>query len=176
MKHFLLKSMRKTNFGSIIAKYMVAAVAVSAYWVAGSNDAQASCRAYGPQPGMYVNVDPNTREITRFRLNFSCNDVIAIPADATPAEREAIRRRAGARWSLQMWGKCHPRDCAWGTAAARPAPSGSVENLLARYNQGFAQRRVVLRLYASRVQLIVTSRYRDGRPTRKTSSFFRRTG
>lgn len=160
----------------LAANAALAAAAVVAHGVVFPDEAQALCRAYGPQPGVYQNVDRNTREITRFRLDYRCNDTIAIPVDATPAEREAARRRLGASWTVHLWGKCHPRDCDWGATAARTMPVGGVENLLANYDQGFAERRVVLREHRGRVQLILTSRYRDGRPLRKTSAFFARVG
>lgn len=160
----------------LAANSALAAGAVVAYGVVLPDAAQAMCRAYGPQPGVYHNVDPNTREITRFVLDYRCNDTIALPVDATPAEREAARRRIGAHWTVRLWGQCHPHDCDWGTTAARSMPVGGVENLLASYDQGFAKRRVVLRKQGGRVQLILTSRYDDGRPPRKTSSFFTRVG
>ena len=174
MKHTLSKMINRAFAGAILTKYMFAAVTVASYGLIVANDAQAACRAYGPQPGLYVNVDRNTQEVTRFRLTYTCNDAIAIPADATPAEREAILQRSGESWSLQMWGKCHPRDCAWGATTARPSPVGRVQNLSASYNQGFVRRFIVLRPNGSRVQLVLSSRYRDGRAARNTSSFFRR--
>ena len=53
-------------------------------------------------------------------------------------------------------------------------PAGNAENIVAHYDQGFATRRVVMRMRGDRLQLILTSTYRDGRPRRKTSSWFYR--
>ncbi len=162
--------------GMAVAKFFAIAAVVTAVNVFNIGDAQALCRAYGPQSGSWVNTDRNTREITRLRINYSCNDTAAIPVDATPAERAEILSRVGANWTVRLWGKCHPRDCSWGSASARPMPSGGIQNLYAAYNQGFATRRIVMRQQGNRLQLILTSAYRDGRPTRKTSSWFFRTG
>ncbi len=161
-------------FGEALAKLAMVAAIVIAATTLDPAPAEAMCRAYGPPSGSWVNVDPETREITRIRINYSCNDTLAIPADATPEEIAERRARLGQNWSVQMWGKCHPRDCAWGGASAEPMPIGGIQNIVARYDQGFAKRRAVMRMNGSRMQLILTSTYNDGRPTRKTSSWFTR--
>ncbi len=158
--------------GAALGKFVAAAAVVTTLAAVDATPAQAMCRAYGPPSGAWVNVDPGTREITRIRINYSCNDTLAIPADATPEEIAELRSRLGQHWSVQMWGKCHPRDCAWGGASAEPMPVGGIQNIVARYDQGFAKRRAVMRMKGSRMQLILTSTYNDGRPTRKTSSWF----
>ena len=162
--------------GVAVTKFLAIAAVATAVNIYDTGEAQALCAAYGPQSGFWVNVDPNTREITRIRIHYSCNDTLAIPADATPAERDALRSRLGQAWTVRLWGKCHPRDCSWGGANAEAMPVGGMENIIARYDQGFASRRVVMRMRGERMQLILTSTYRDGRPTRKTSSWFYRTG
>lgn len=158
--------------GAAVSKFVAAAAVATTLAAFDATPAQAMCRAYGPPSGSWVNVDPDTREITRIRINYSCNDTLAIPADATPEEVERLRDRLGQHWSVQMWGKCHPRDCAWGGASAEPMPVGGAQNIVARYDQGFAKRRAVMRMNGGRMQLILTSTYNDGRPTRKTSSWF----
>lgn len=160
--------------GAGITKFLAAAAMVTAVNAFDAGPAEASCLAYGPRSGSWVNVDPNTREITRIRIQFKCNDVLAIPEGATPAQVAELRSRLGRKWTVRLWGKCHPRDCSWGGANAEPMPVGGAENLLARYDQGFATRRAVMRMNGSRMQLILTSTYRDGRAPRKTSSWFYR--
>ena len=134
--------------------------------------AEASCRANGPTPGTWINVNQRTRGVRRFYLGFECNDFVRIPSDATPAERARLLSQVGPRWTVHLWGKCHPRDCHWGARRAIPMPTNGFQNLVAHYNQGFATRRVVMRKRGNRVQLIMSSRYRDGRASRKTSEWF----
>ena len=161
--------------GTALMKFAAVATVATAVNVIDSDKAHSMCLAYGPQAGTWMNVDPNTREITRIRINYSCNDTIA-RGTGTPRQPETPQRRLSASWTVSLWGKCHPRDCAWGGAPAEAMPVGNAENIVAHYDQGFATRRAVMRMRDGRLQLILTSTYRDGRPTRKTGSWFYRVG
>ena len=121
-----------TYFGAALAKLAMVAAIVIAATTFDPAPAEAMCRTYGPPAGSWVNVDPDTREITRIRIRYSCNDTLAIPADATPEEIAELRARLGQNWSVQMWGKCHPRYCAWGGASASKGPRAALEPMLPR--------------------------------------------
>lgn len=172
MKECLYSAVAAAYSGAAVSKLLAVAAVATTLAAFETTSAEAMCRAYGPPAGNWVNADPGTREITRIRISYSCNDTLAIPADATPEEVTELRARLGQDWSVQMWGKCHPNDCAWGGTSAEPMPIGGAQNIVARYDQGFAKRRAVMRMNGSRMQLILTSTYNDGRPTRKTSSWF----
>lgn len=144
-------------------------IGLTIFW---SQNAMALCRVDGPTPGTWINVDQNTGGIRRFYIGYSCNDVIAIPSDASPEDRARSGRSQTSGWKVAMWGKCHPRDCAWGMVPARQVRVGSRNNLVASYDQGFATRHIVIRQRGARLQLVMSSRYRDGRPTRNTSEWF----
>jgi hypothetical protein len=85
-----------------------------------------------PHDGLWVNVDPNTRGITRAVVEFTCVDVI-FPGHPIPPS-----------WHVTLWGKCHPFDCPWGRVPATSAGSPTNLVITARYNQGFARRRVTI--------------------------------
>ena len=85
--------------------------------------------------GEWMNADPNTRGITRLSV-----------------------RKDVARFVVQIWGKCQPRDCDWGTVQATPfgriarssgdAPITAITAITATYAPGFADKRVALRMAA----------------------------
>ena len=139
--------------GMAITKTLAIAAVVTTVSAFDAGEAHAVC-GYGPTSGLWVNADRSTREITRLRIHGNC------------------RSSAGAFPQIELWGKCQPSDCAWGIVDAEQMPIGSMENLVAQYDQGFATRRVVVRMRGTRMQLILTSTFRDGRPMRKTSSWF----
>lgn len=62
--------------------------------------------------GEWISVNPRTRGITSI-----------------------IVSKDGSGWSIQAWGKCHPRDCVWGSVALTPIGE-SVEDV--SFNRGFA--------------------------------------
>jgi len=62
--------------------------------------------------GEWVNVDSRTRGLTRLVIS-----------------------KSEKGWSIEAWGKCHPKDCVWGTTFLAPLGS-SVEDHSS--NQGFA--------------------------------------
>ena len=126
----------------------------------------ALCAAPTVDAGVYVNFDRHVRSITRARLHVpACRDHFAIPADATPEERERILRPRGPRhYVVRLWGKCHPRDCSWGGARGQVRRNRAGKYLAARYNQGFAERYVTVRKTGVRtIQVVVHTRYRDSR-------------
>lgn len=56
--------------------------------------------------GTWENVDQNTRGVTTLKINVS-----------------------GVKVKVQAWGKCHPKDCDWGTVRAYPYASSVSSNL-----------------------------------------------
>jgi hypothetical protein len=79
--------------------------------------------------GEWTNADPNTRGISRLSI-----------------------RQDPARVVVQIWGKCHPHDCDWGTVQATPlarrVDSSGTAPITAIYSLGFAEKRVTLRMTA----------------------------
>lgn len=100
--------------------------------MAATPSAQALC-IDPPEDGLWVNVNPNTRGITRAVVEFHCIDVI-FPGHPIPPS-----------WYVTLWGKCHPTDCPWGRVPATSRRVGGRTVIIARYNQGFAKRLVTIR-------------------------------
>ncbi len=77
--------------------------------------------------GDWVNVDSNTGGITRVVV--------------TPAGPNRVR--------VQVFGKCHPNDCDWGTVAgkgyANSASSNDIRTVTAEFSTGFGKTLVILR-------------------------------
>lgn len=97
--------------------------------------------------GGWANVDRNTRGLTWISV-----------------------RKDGDGLIVQVWGKCHPTDCDWGVAKARPfgrsvATSGdaAVNSVAAKFTPGFAETRLKLSLTANdKLTAVVDTHFIDG--------------
>lgn len=118
-----------------------------------------------PEDGAWVNIDPNTRSITRINLRFICQDQI----------RNGELYPPGPPWYVHLWGKCHPADCDWGEVGATRTGSGWI---YAYYNQGFARRYVYARMSTVRpglLYLYIWTNFTDpGRADYAIRAYFRR--
>ena len=108
------------------------AIAV-ALWILSSN-ANAIC-LQPQEEGTWLNIDTNTRSISKLKVEFTCQDQILNGQPYPP----------GAPWHMQVWGKCHPTDCDWGRVDATRL---GTDHLYAYYNQGFAKRYVYAKMSA----------------------------
>jgi hypothetical protein len=98
--------------------------------------------------GNWHNADPAARNITR--LSISPN---------------------GQQWLVHAWGACTPTDCDWGSAPATVAGNG----LAVAWDQGFVSRQMRISRNGDRLNVAVSSVYRDNRaPNRFLASFVRR--
>lgn len=149
-------------------KTLIATALVAAAAAFGAPDAaEASCAAPGIRSGTYVNVDQNTRSITRMRLDFVCGARASRNRDGTVT----IRHGADPHFRLRLWGSCSPRDCDWGRTRGQ---LGQRSIVFAEYDQGFATRDVTVRpLGGNRVRLSIHSRYEDGRAPRQSTDILR---
>jgi len=100
--------------------------------------------------GNWVNVDPNTRGMTRL----------------------LIERQSATGASFHGFGKCHPRDCDWGETAA----SLTGEVLRGVYRFSFKNTHIDVRRSGEDLQATVLDDYteRDGRTDRRTAYLLRR--
>jgi hypothetical protein len=80
--------------------------------------------------GGWTNADPNSRGITWISV-----------------------RKDGERLVVQVWGKCHPTDCDWGTAQAAPfgrsvesSADAPIKSVSVTFSPSFAEQRLNLRL------------------------------
>lgn len=138
-----------------------AAIAAAAAFFA-PQAAQALCaEPNGPEPGMYENVDSDTRSITRMRVEFVCGSERTRNPDGTGT----IRHGADPHWRIWLWGSCSPTDCEWGATRANMMERGAY--LYGHYDQGFAERDVqVFPAGDDRLRLRIRSRYDDDRSAR----------
>jgi hypothetical protein len=107
--------------------------------------------------GEWANVDLRTRGLTKLVISKTENG-----------------------WSIGAWGKCHPRDCSWGSVVLAPLGS-SVEDYsfnhgFAVWNAGFATKYVTLKLGNGQltVETINIFRDRSGRAHYRTLDVFQR--
>lgn len=103
----------------------------------------------GPAEGTWVNVDENTRSLTRLHTF-----------------------RSGDELTVHAWGACTPKDCDWGRASGRIA--GGRARVV--WDQGFVVRDMRLVFREDVLEVTTQSRYRDGRGARAVSDRFRRLG
>ena len=76
--------------------------------------------------GNWVNINSNTRSITRINVDFFCRDTSLngqLPA--------------GFSFYLNLFGACHPRDCDWGEVGANRDRNGWIRTTI---DHGFAVR------------------------------------
>jgi hypothetical protein len=97
---------------------------------------QSSC--YAPQTGDWRNIDPNTRSITRTHITFDCQDVILCDLDGNCTGGDSA-------YYMQVFGKCHPTDCAWGRRRAYDMGGGWIRSL---YHFGWKTSHVWTKTYS----------------------------
>lgn len=85
--------------------------------------------------GLWVNADKNTRGVTKFFI-----------------------RKENDEFIIQMWGKCHPRDCYWGTTNANIQPQ-----LNAIWNQGYCEETQLFEIFdnGNKIKLSTATHYTD---------------
>jgi hypothetical protein len=134
----------------------------------------ALCAAPQLRDGAYVNVDPNTRTITRISLAFRCDSVARTVRGSDGIG--TIVHDADPFFQVIVWGSCTPRDCDWGTTEARLHRHewSSHDSYVAVYDHGFARRTVeIFPIGSEELRLVVSSTYNDGRPFRRWTDTFR---
>ena len=121
----------------------------------------ASAQCIDPmQRGNWVNVDPNTRSITRATIEFTCVDVVQAGVPPPPS------------WHVTLFGKCHPTDCPWGRVPGRDGAGGSIN---ATYHQGFATRTVRITRVGGQLRIRIATNFSDpGRPDYVSNDRMRR--
>jgi hypothetical protein len=142
-----------------MARGLALSAAIAVLSLAATTHASAQC-IDPPQRGNWVNVDPNTRSITRATIEFTCIDVVLAGQPVPPS------------WHATLFGKCHPTDCPWGRVPGRDGAGGSIT---ATYDQGFATRAVRITRVGARLNIRVATNFRDpGRRDYVTNDRMRR--
>ena len=80
----------------------------------------------------------NTNAMTRALVSFTCSDVILCDTTGHCTGGDSY-------YSTQMFGKCSPTDCNWGTVRAYPQYDGWIKST---YNFGFKTSSVWLKTYS----------------------------
>jgi hypothetical protein len=95
------------------------------------------------EAGNWKNIDANTNGITRLNVSVNCNDVVLCGVDGNG---NVHCSEPGPPYTIQIWGKCSPSDCDWGTAPGNDyyASDGTHWKYFF-YNQGFAKRYVYIK-------------------------------
>ncbi len=92
--------------------------------------------------GEWINVDLRTRGLTRLSIS-----------------------KQGAGWAIAAWGKCHPKDCVWGSTVLAPLGSSvddfSLNQGFAIWNAGFATKYVTLEFGNGHLAADVITIFRD---------------
>jgi len=133
------------TFRQKLTRSLAVAAAIAVASLATATSASALC--IDPfQRGTWVNVDPNTRGITRAIIEFTCVDVITPGVPPPPS------------WHVTLFGQCHPFDCPWGRVPGRSGAGGAI---LASYDQGFATRAVRITRVGTRLNVRVATDFRD---------------
>ena len=91
-----------------------------------------------PMLGDWRNIDPNTNAMTRALVTFTCSDQILCDTQGNCTGGDSY-------YSTQMFGKCHPTDCAWGRVRAYPQYDGWIRSI---YSFGFKTSHVWLKTYS----------------------------
>ena len=91
-----------------------------------------------PLVGDWHNINASTNAMTRALVSFTCNDVILCDTSGHCTGGDSY-------YSTQMFGKCSPTDCNWGTARAYPQYDGWIKST---YNFGFKTSSVWLKTYS----------------------------
>jgi hypothetical protein len=91
-----------------------------------------------PLVGNWHNINASTNAMTRALVSFTCSDVILCDTNGHCTGGDSY-------YSTQMFGKCSPTDCNWGTARAYPQYDGWIKST---YNFGFKTSSVWLKTYS----------------------------
>jgi len=91
-----------------------------------------------PLVGDWHNINASTNAMTRALVSFTCSDVILCDTTGHCTGGDSY-------YSTQMFGKCSPTDCNWGTARAYPQYDGWIKST---YNFGFKTSSVWLKTYS----------------------------
>lgn len=105
-------------------------LATAAGLTLGAEPARALC-AVAPEEGTWVNLNTNTRGLTRVVLK-ACQPITQCSGNVC-----TITYDAG--WLMRVYGKCSPTDCDWGPVTAQQFANRQIRGY---YNQGFAKRYV----------------------------------
>ncbi|MCA9885161.1 MAG: hypothetical protein KC708_19425 [Anaerolineae bacterium] len=117
--------------------FVLVLTVVSALNLQAAITTQASC-ATPQEEGSWVNVDSNTRSITRAEIRFQCQDQI-LNGQAYPP---------GFPYYVHLYGSCHPQDCDWGEVGATRVNSWIYTTL----DHGFAKYYIWVKAYPSPTQ------------------------
>ncbi len=88
--------------------------------------------------GNWKNANPNTNSITRANIDFYCQDQILNGVRCCPT---------GPPYGVQLFGKCTPTDCPWGTVRGNRNSAGQIYVV---YYMGYATRYVYAKMSAYR--------------------------
>ena len=108
--------------------------------------------------GEWLNRDSNTRGLTRLVIS-----------------------RSEKGWNIGAWGKCHPKDCVWGSAVLVPLGNSvedhSSDQGFAVWNTSFATRYMTLTFEDGKLaaEMITIFRDRSGRANFRSVDMFQRT-
>ena len=91
-----------------------------------------------PLVGDWHNINASTNAMTRALVSFTCSDVILCDTSGHCTGGDSY-------YSTQMFGKCSPTDCNWGTVRAYPQYDGWIKST---YNFGFKTSSVWLKTYS----------------------------
>ena len=83
------------------------------------------------------------------KLRLEASQLVGVWKAEDPRTRGLTRivvRNEGGEFFVRAWGRCHPSDCAWGGASATLRPDAHKPELVLTYEQGFASRRMSLRV------------------------------
>ncbi|REF31674.1 hypothetical protein [Calidifontibacter indicus] len=121
-----------------------------------------------PLDGTWYNSDSATQSITRTRVY--CGD-----DTQTVCNGNICSTTYGVARYVQLWGKCYPTDCAWGSRKLTLRSDGWST---AFYDQGFATRTVWVRTESwygrTYLRVSIWNDYRDSRTDKWTTDWFLR--
>jgi hypothetical protein len=106
--------------------------------------------------GVWKNVDPNTRGITKLKINVD-----------------------GASVKAKAWGSCSPTDCAWAWTSAQPLtasvsdPATSANSILAVWDSSIAKRSAIMTRNGSMLTVQISTVYKDNCSDRLNTYVFK---
>ena len=133
-----------------------------------------------PLAPVHAPLAPPNLPVTAEEIHEYVGNWVNTNSTGSPSHIE-IRQVVG-RDTVQIWGKCTPTDCDWGAVDVVPlrssvTPGARLTSLHATYNQGFAERRVTLRLIdKDQLNATITTHFMDqsGRPDYESTGTFHR--
>ncbi|PLS82484.1 MAG: hypothetical protein CYG59_04050 [Chloroflexi bacterium] len=118
-----------------------------------------------PEQGTWINIDPNTRSLTRIKVQNVCKDQV----------HNGVPYPPGPDWYMQVFGRCTPKECDWGKVGGELRRDGYIFSV---YNHGFARRYVYAKLSQARPGMLYVYTRTDftdpGRQDYATKDWFRR--